>query len=881
MLDEIIQIDPELVKEIEWTGDPDQYDLDLHSLGPDDEPFIIQNPWLKDSKPFYFIDEIPDTDKCVVFKFNGDWIAKYFPVDWETDNGYEHIDIVLPKFVWRKNQDLDRTMNFHDDPMPDYQPDPWEAQHELVWYMDPRFNPLPDKIWAISCRPMGKPIKGTKDMGYVTPNVNIEYNEELPDMNLDVDSLCPPYYDLANECAYLLDTKYTPHENIWVVKFTPAYRKPKPLMWLGTITPEFKIVYNPDLPKIKYDVDYEIPWRDFKYDHMWLLDKKHRIHSLEKEIWAFKIITTNDPTGTKIVGEVSPSMVYEYNPALPKANYDIDYVIPYHDLSFEHVWMLDRKHTKTAPEDIWAVKARAVKKPSGVKIMDEFVSPQLEYEYNPALPKSNYDIDYVIPYYDLSFEHVWMLDKKHTETAPEDIWAVKLRAVKKPSGVKIMDEFVSPQLEYEYNPFLPKLSYNVDYDVQYHDMQYEHVWMLDKKHTKTAPEDIWAVKVKPSKEITGTKFIGEVSPVMKVESNPDLTGYAFDEINIDNVQYHDFEYTFTWMLDKKYSGEYDIWAIKGTFVDHPTGYKEMDFIAPDTTIEYNKDLKNLKVYIDYKIPYHDKEYLHVWYLDKKFSGGEKIWVAKAYTNLDTSGEKDMGIVIPQLPDQLSVIFISYNEPNAEENWQRVLEKAPYAKRVNGVQGIFEAHKKAATLSLTDMFYVVDGDAYLTDQWQFNYQPGLFDRDCLYIWSSKNPVNDLIYGYGGVKLFSKEKLTSAKKMKNLDLATSIMPKLKVISKISNETRFNTDEFSTWRSAFRESVKLYYNIKTAETVNAETVNRLEKWKSIGEDKPYGSYSIAGANHGTEFVNIPKSDLSKINDREWLEQEFDRHYPNVRKK
>jgi hypothetical protein len=741
MLDEIIQIDPELVKEIEWTGDSTQYDLDLFALGDGLDAFMIVNPWINDQSLHNFIENIPATNECIVWNYQGQWVAKHFTKAWKPELGYKKLEITKPKLTWRKNQDLDRTMTFEDDPFAVFEPEIWDCEYEMIWYIDPRFNPFPDKIWAISCRPIGKPTKGTKDMGYVTPRVKIEYNKELPDMKLDIDSMYPPYYDLANECAYQLDPAYTPFENIWVVKFTPAYRKSKPLMWLGTITPEFNTVYNPVLPKMNYDIDYFIPWRDFKYDHMWMLDSKHCVNAPEP-IWAVKIITTDDPEGTKIIGNVSPKVYWDFNPVLPIMSYDIQH------------------------------------------------------------------------------------------------------------------------------------------DIQYHDFKYGHTFMLSKEHCENAPEPIWAVRIRTVSKVAGYKYIDDVSPIMTKHVNPDIEGYNFDDISLPNINYHDFGRKLVWFLDEDTSISNKIWAFEGTFVDDPDEYKEMGIVAPKTVIKYNPDLKNLKVNINYSIPYHDRQYIHVWYLDKKFSGNERIWAAKAYSTEDASGEKEMGTVVPILPDHLDVVFISYHEPNAEENWQRVLEKAPWAKRVDGVKGIFEAHKQAAKLSDTDMFYVVDGDAYLTDQWQFNYQPGLFDRDCLYIWSSKNPINDLIYGYGGVKLFSKEKFMSTKKMKGIDLATSIMPKLKVISKISNETRFNVDEFSTWRSAFRESVKLYVSTKTADTVADETVNRLEKWKTLGEDRTYGPYSIAGANHAIDFVNN-NTDLSKINDRKWLEQEFNKHYPDLRKK
>ena len=47
-----------------------------------------------------------------------------------------------------------------------------------------------------------------------------------------------------------------------------------------------------------------------------------------------------------------------------------------------------------------------------------------------------------------------------------------------------------------------------------------------------------------------------------------------------------------------------------------------------------------------------------------------------------------------------VFFISYHEQYADENFDSLKEKAPLAKRVDGVKGIFNAHKRAAELSKT-------------------------------------------------------------------------------------------------------------------------------------------------------------------------------------
>jgi hypothetical protein len=507
---------------------------------------------------------------------------------------------------------------------------------------------------------VGKEISGTKDMGYLTPDVTVTFNEHLPDFNIDIDQCCPAFYDLAHECAWELDQQHITDERMYIFKFTPNYRKPKEWKWYGTISPEIKMEYNTLLPQVNYGIE--------------------------------------------------------------------DYVIPWHDLAYEHVWMLDTKHSKSLNDEIWAVKMSATESPKGTKILN----------------------------------------------------------------------YVSPQYTITENADLTGYDFVIDYDIQYYDFKYEHVWKLDSR--LSADQDIWAIRVKLVTKAQGWKNMGEVYPV--------------------------------------------------------------------ETVEYNTDLKSLKLDIDYDIPYHDRNYVHVWYLDDTYTNGEKIWAAKKTASSIIWGEKDAGRVVPLLSDRLDVVFISYGEPNAEKNWQRVLYKAPWAKRVDGVKGIFEAHKTAAKLSETDMFYVVDADAYLLDTFEFNYQPGIFDRECSYVWNSKNPVNDLVYGYGGVKLFSKSSILNLREWTDLDMFAAVVQDIKVMEEISNITEFNTDPFSTWRSAFRECVKLYHN-SNQNPKNLEQKNRLEAWLASRDE-----YAVLGAKEAIEYsekyINDHNS-LLKINDRIWLEKQF----------
>ena len=222
-----------------------------------------------------------------------------------------------------------------------------------------------------------------------------------------------------------------------------------------------------------------------------------------------------------------------------------------------------------------------------------------------------------------------------------------------------------------------------------------------------------------------------------------------------------------------------------------------------------------------------------------------------------------------------IVFISYNEPNADTNFSLLKKRYPMAKRVHGIKGIHQAHKVAAQKAFTKMFWVVDADAVILESFNFDYIVSDYDLECVHVWRSVNPINVLEYGYGGVKLLPKI-ITMAMSVDTLDMSTSISNKFKSIDEVSNITAFNTDPFNTWKSSFRECVKLSSRIIDRQN-DEETLHRLKTWCTVGYDKPYGEYAIAGALAGNEYGLKYKDDLemlSKINDWQWLEDEFKKY-------
>ena len=221
-----------------------------------------------------------------------------------------------------------------------------------------------------------------------------------------------------------------------------------------------------------------------------------------------------------------------------------------------------------------------------------------------------------------------------------------------------------------------------------------------------------------------------------------------------------------------------------------------------------------------------------------------------------------------------IIFISYNEPQADENFARLKARFPYAQRVQGIKGIHQAHIAAAKKAFTKMFWVVDADAQILDTFNFDHVVSEYDLENVHVWRSINPINDLEYGYGGVKLLPKS-LTQNMDISKPDMTTSISSLFKAMPEISNITAFNVDAFNTWKSAFRECVKLAS--KTIDRQDdADTNYRLNVWCTRGIDRQFGREAIEGAVQGKQYGLENKDNneaLKMINDFDWLRERFGR--------
>ena len=262
-------------------------------------------------------------------------------------------------------------------------------------------------------------------------------------------------------------------------------------------------------------------------------------------------------------------------------------------------------------------------------------------------------------------------------------------------------------------------------------------------------------------------------------------------------------------------------------------------------------------------------------------GGLRLWPTNGDYSKLTSEDlqlnkiKNVQYVREQgsITEMFDIIFLSYNEPKAMERFEklqhRVSELATFSKRtpnliwVKDIEGIFNAHQHASNRVTSNMFWVVDGDADVLDSFDFSYMPDVYDEEVVHVWNSINLINGLEYGYGGIKLFPTQMVRDATTW-GLDFTTGLSSRFKAIPENSCYTRFNTDAYSTWRSAFRECVKLSLSD------DVDSKERLDAWMNPNPDADFKEEAERGANEAIAFAKTNKDnteELLKINDFSWL--------------
>jgi hypothetical protein len=222
-------------------------------------------------------------------------------------------------------------------------------------------------------------------------------------------------------------------------------------------------------------------------------------------------------------------------------------------------------------------------------------------------------------------------------------------------------------------------------------------------------------------------------------------------------------------------------------------------------------------------------------------------------------------------DCLDIVYISNGEPDEEKWYDHLCYQSNYhAKWVRGVDGRTAAYQEAAHQSATPWFFAVFAKLeVLGNQFPWHtWLPDYFQEPKHYIFNARNPVNGLEYGHQGVIAYNK-RLVLENNTPGIDFTLSQPHESVPI--LSGTAHYNQSPWMTWRTAFREVIKLKHFMATQPTV--ETEHRLTTWLTVAEGD-FAEWSIRGATDAVAYYTEVGGDYNKLKlsfEWVWLKARF----------
>lgn len=212
---------------------------------------------------------------------------------------------------------------------------------------------------------------------------------------------------------------------------------------------------------------------------------------------------------------------------------------------------------------------------------------------------------------------------------------------------------------------------------------------------------------------------------------------------------------------------------------------------------------------------------------------------------------------------LDIVFIDNGEPNADYNYLQLPHVGISNKihRSSGVTGRVAAYQAAAELSTTPWFFAVFAKLEVDSNINWFWQPDRLQEPKHYIFHARNPCNGLIYGHQAMIAYNKKLVLNNPGVGldfTLDSAHEVVPML------SGTAHYNETPWMTWRTAFREVLKL-----RASLPDVENEYRINRWCTSNESKN-SHWSSIGAHDALEYYESVDGDFDAIKksyDWAWL--------------
>jgi hypothetical protein len=212
---------------------------------------------------------------------------------------------------------------------------------------------------------------------------------------------------------------------------------------------------------------------------------------------------------------------------------------------------------------------------------------------------------------------------------------------------------------------------------------------------------------------------------------------------------------------------------------------------------------------------------------------------------------------------LDIVFIDNGEPSAEYNYLQIPHTtiANGIHRSTGVNGRVAAYQAAARLSTTPWFFAVFAKLQISETFDWSWQPDRLQEPKHYIFHALNPVNGLVYGHQAMIAYNRQLVLDNP---GIGLDFTLDSAHEVVPIESGIAYYNHSPWMTWRTAFRECIKLRHSLP-----NVENKYRLDRWCADGHGVN-AEWSTWGAQDAVEYYDAVGGDfaeLKKSYDWAWL--------------
>jgi hypothetical protein len=219
---------------------------------------------------------------------------------------------------------------------------------------------------------------------------------------------------------------------------------------------------------------------------------------------------------------------------------------------------------------------------------------------------------------------------------------------------------------------------------------------------------------------------------------------------------------------------------------------------------------------------------------------------------------------------LDIVYISNGEPD-EQKWYDHLVAVASGQKIHwvrNVKGRANAYKEAARVSTTPWFFATFAKLEVNPEFDWKWQPDFMQQPKHYMFDAINPVNGLRYGHMGMIAYNKA-LTLATDEYGLDF--TLHAEHESTGLLSGTAHYNVDAIVTWRTAFRECIKL------CAATDDESAKRLLTWSTIAEGKN-AKWSILGAKDAREYYESVDGNMEKLmlsKEWDWLNTHYASKY------